>query len=102
MLQVRYNEISLRQWSGGTAQLRTLEGTLVVKYALCWQQGLFSHRMKVRDLCYQQSLAAYMCQDVCIQQSHASKRCCRNQGRPKPMQLHWALRLWAPRAIVFG
>ena len=29
MLQVRENEILLRQWSGGTAQLRTLEGTLV-------------------------------------------------------------------------
>jgi len=32
MLQVRKNEISLRQWSGGgTAQLRTLEGTFVAK-----------------------------------------------------------------------
>jgi len=28
MLQVRENEISLRKWSDGTAQLRTLEGTL--------------------------------------------------------------------------
>ena len=28
MLQVRENEILLRKWSGGTAQLRTLEGTL--------------------------------------------------------------------------
>jgi len=30
MLQGRENEISLRKWSGGTAQLRTLERTLVV------------------------------------------------------------------------
>jgi len=29
MLQGRENDISLRKWSGGTAQLRTLEGTLV-------------------------------------------------------------------------
>ena len=29
MLQVRQNEISLRKWSGGTAQLRTSEGALV-------------------------------------------------------------------------
>ena len=28
MLQVRTNEISLRKWSDGTAQLRTLEGTM--------------------------------------------------------------------------
>jgi len=27
MLQVHENEISLRKWSGGTGQLRTLEGT---------------------------------------------------------------------------
>jgi len=30
-------EISLRKWAGGTAQLRTLEGALIAKYALCWQ-----------------------------------------------------------------
>ena len=30
MFQVRENEISLRKWCGGTAQLRTLEGTLCV------------------------------------------------------------------------
>jgi len=30
MLQVHENEISLRKWSGGAAQLRILEGTLVV------------------------------------------------------------------------
>jgi len=29
ILQVRKNEISLRKYSGATAQLRTLEGTLV-------------------------------------------------------------------------
>jgi len=29
MLQVHENEISLRKWSGGRTQLRTLEGTLV-------------------------------------------------------------------------
>jgi len=28
MLQVRETEISLRNWSGGTAHLRTVEGTL--------------------------------------------------------------------------
>jgi len=37
MLQV-CAEISLRKWSGGTAQLRTLEGALIAKNALCWQQ----------------------------------------------------------------
>jgi len=30
MLQVRENEISLRRWFGGTVQLRSVEGTLVV------------------------------------------------------------------------
>jgi len=30
MLQVCDNEISLREWSGGTAQLRTLEETLAL------------------------------------------------------------------------
>jgi len=84
MLQVRKNEISLRQWSGGAAQLCTSEETLVLlhanaKYPLCWQQCFFSHSVKVRGLCYQQqSLAAYTCQDVCFQQSHAAKRYCRN------------------------
>jgi len=79
MLQVRKNEISLRQWCGGAAQLWTLEGTLVAKYALCWQQCFFSHSVKVRGLCYQQqSPAAYTCQDVCVQQSHAAKRYYRN------------------------
>jgi len=33
MLQVRENEISLRKWSDGTAQFRTLEGTLAVTFA---------------------------------------------------------------------
>jgi len=32
------DEISLRKWS---AQLRTLEGVLVAKNALCWQQCFF-------------------------------------------------------------
>jgi len=31
-------EISLRKWSDGGAQLRTLEGALIAKNALCWQQ----------------------------------------------------------------
>jgi len=31
MLQVRENEIALRKLSGGSAQLRTLEGTLVIR-----------------------------------------------------------------------
>jgi len=38
MLQVRENEISLRRWSGGsggTAQLRTSEGTLLVVTDFC-------------------------------------------------------------------
>jgi len=48
MLQVRKNEISLRQWPAGTALLRTLEGTLIAKYALCWQQCFFSHSIEVR------------------------------------------------------
>jgi len=54
---------------------------LVAKYALCWQQCFFSHSIKVRGLWYQQQLlAAYTgtCQDVCVQQSHAAKRFCRN------------------------
>jgi len=42
MLQVRENEISLRKWPGGTAQLRTLEATLVI--ALTW----FVHSTSVR------------------------------------------------------
>jgi len=49
MLQVCRNEISLRQWSGGSAQLRTLEGTLVLlhaNYTLFWQQCFFSHSIK--------------------------------------------------------
>jgi len=58
MLQVRENEISLRQWTGGTAQLRTLKGIFVAKNALCWQQYFFSHSRKVRGLYYQLSLAA--------------------------------------------
>jgi len=29
MLEVHENEIALRKFSGGTAQLRTLEGTLI-------------------------------------------------------------------------
>jgi len=61
MLQVRKNEISLRQWSGGSAQLRTLEGTLVAKFVLCWQQCFLSHSIKVRGLCYQQQLLAGRC-----------------------------------------
>jgi len=32
MLQVCENEIPLQKWSGGTVQLRTLEGTLVLKF----------------------------------------------------------------------
>jgi len=34
MLQARENEISLRKRSGGTAHLRTLVGTLVLKCGL--------------------------------------------------------------------
>jgi len=34
MLEVRENEIGLRKLSGGTAQLRTLEGTLFRNYVL--------------------------------------------------------------------
>jgi len=53
ILQVRKSEISLRQWSAGAAQLRTLEGTLVLlhanaNYALFWQQCFFSHNIKHR------------------------------------------------------
>jgi len=36
MLEVRENEISLRKLFGGAAQLRTLEGTLILRIsALC-------------------------------------------------------------------
>jgi len=79
MLQVRKNEISLQQWSGGSAQLRTLEETVVAKYALCWQQCFFSHSIEVCGLCHQQqSLAAYTCHDVWVQQPHSAKRYRRN------------------------
>jgi len=62
-------------------QLRTLEGTLVAKFVLCWQECFFSHSIKVRGLYYQLSLAAYTCQDVCVQQLHAAKRYCRKLKR---------------------
>jgi len=35
MFQERENEVSLRKWSGGTAQLRTLEGTLPTTANVC-------------------------------------------------------------------
>jgi len=38
MLQVRGMRFQ-RKWSGGTAQLRTSEGALIAKTALCWQQS---------------------------------------------------------------
>jgi len=38
---VRENEISLRRWSGGSAQLRTLEGTSV---------HILHHQIEVRGL----------------------------------------------------
>jgi len=44
MLQMRESEISLPKWSGGTAHLCNLEGTLVSKNALCWQQCFFFTR----------------------------------------------------------
>ena len=40
---VSKDEISRSKCSGGTAHLRTLEGTLVAKNALCWQQCFFTH-----------------------------------------------------------
>jgi len=50
MLQVRENEISLRKWSGGTAQLRTAEETLsamkFTKNAVECQSGT-SHVRKI-------------------------------------------------------
>jgi len=36
MLEVRDNEIALRKLSGGNAQLRTLEGTLVADHFSKW------------------------------------------------------------------
>jgi len=35
------DEISQCKWSGGTSQLHTLKGALVVKNAFCWQQWFF-------------------------------------------------------------
>jgi len=35
------DEISLCKWPGGGAQLRTLEGALIAKNELCWQQCFF-------------------------------------------------------------
>jgi len=40
MLQVHENEISLRKWFGGTAHLRTLEGTLVLALLVVKQNFL--------------------------------------------------------------
>jgi len=40
-------EISLCKWSGGTAQLRSLEGALIAKNALCWQQCFFVTHVSV-------------------------------------------------------
>jgi len=37
--QVRENEISLRKWSGGTAQLRTLGGPLIKNHWLKQKQS---------------------------------------------------------------
>jgi len=49
MLQVRENEISLRKWSGGTAQLLTLEGTLMstAKHALLFRN--YTQHEKLKD-----------------------------------------------------
>jgi len=42
-------EVLLRKWFGGTAQLRTLEGALVAKNALCWRQ-CFTHSRHQRRI----------------------------------------------------
>jgi len=40
MLQVRENEISLRKWSGGAAQLRTLERASVMTHTSIHAKGI--------------------------------------------------------------
>jgi len=40
-------EISLRRWSGGTAQMRTLEGALIAKNTLCCQQCFFFNHVSL-------------------------------------------------------
>ena len=77
----KFQEVPRHTWVSLAARsFRTtaIEGTLVTKNGLCWQQCFFSHRMKVRGLCYHLSLTAYTCQDVCVQQSHAVTSYCHN------------------------
>jgi len=50
ILQVRKNEISLRKYSGGTAHLRTLEGTLVTKESARFDNNDSEPKSQVRLL----------------------------------------------------
>ena len=53
MLQVRTNEISLRKCSGGSAHLRTLEGTLVTSGSARFDNNNSEPKSHVRLLSYQ-------------------------------------------------
>jgi len=50
MLQVRKNEILLRQWSDGSAHLRTLEGTLVTRGSAPFDNNDSEPKLQVRLL----------------------------------------------------
>jgi len=50
MLQVRKNEISLRKCSGGSAQLRSLEGTLVTRESTRFDNNDSEPKSQVRLL----------------------------------------------------
>ena len=45
MLQVRENEISLRNWSRGAAHLRTSEGTLLAPPSPHWRRPVYSQHI---------------------------------------------------------
>jgi len=49
MLQVRKNEISLRKCSGGSAQLRTSEGTLVTWESARFDSNHYDSEPKLQD-----------------------------------------------------
>ena len=49
MLQVRKNEISLRECSGSSAHLRTLEGTLVARESARFDNNDSEPKSQVKD-----------------------------------------------------
>jgi len=49
MLQVRENEISLRKWFGGSAQLRTSEGILLLSQRTFLYQEKFQRFFNIAE-----------------------------------------------------